>query len=311
MGEVAVRISNLSCEFGSTKAIDSVSLEVPRGIIFGLLGPNGAGKTTMIRVLLGLVEPAAGEVEVLGLNVKYCANEVRFQVGALLERSGLYDRLSAEDNLEFFGRIWRLSPVERTVRIKEALSRFGLWERRKEPVHSWSRGMRQKLAIARVLLHRPKLVLLDEPSAGLDPVSAVLLQNDILALAKEGITVFLTSHNMAEVEKIGSLVAVIRDGRLLKVGSPADLRATDGNLRVTVTGHGFDNGLVSAIKRRLPSADPEIKHGSMTVQLGKEDDITPLIRMIVDSGVIIKEVLRERNSLEETYIRLMEESNSE
>jgi ABC-2 type transport system ATP-binding protein len=166
---------------------------------------------------------------VLGFDTRTQGHEIRARCGALLEHSGLYERLSAEDNLRFYGRVARMAGPDVEHRIKELLTHMGLWDRRKEAVVKWSRGMKQKLAIARAVLHRPGLVFLDEPTAGLDPVAANGLRKDLAALvSQQGATIFLTTHNMAEAEKLCSLVAVIRQGRLLAVGNPAELRARAG-----------------------------------------------------------------------------------
>jgi ABC-2 type transport system ATP-binding protein len=166
MSEIAIRIENLTRDFGTVRALDNLSLEVPAGNIFGFLGPNGAGKTTTIRLLLGLLEPTSGRVEVLGFDSSKQSDEVRARTGALLEHTGIYEQMSAEDNLEFYARIWRLPTAERQSRIKELLTQIGLWERRKEIAGKWSKGMKQKLALARAMLHRPPLILLDKPTAG-------------------------------------------------------------------------------------------------------------------------------------------------
>jgi ABC-2 type transport system ATP-binding protein len=179
MNRIAIHTDDLTRDFKTVRAVDALSLDVPPGILFGFLGPNGSGKTTTIRLLLGLLEPTAGKAEVLGFDTRTRADDIRARVGALLEHPGLYERLSAEDNLEFYGRAWRLPASERGARIKELLSNVGLWERRKEPVGTWSRGMKQKLAVARALLHRPPLIFLDEPTAGLDPVAAAELRQDL------------------------------------------------------------------------------------------------------------------------------------
>jgi ABC-2 type transport system ATP-binding protein len=160
---VAIRIDNLTRTFGAITAVDRLSLEIPQGTVFGFLGPNGAGKTTTIRLLLGLLEANSGRVEVLGFDPRYQAAEIRQRSGALLEQPGIYDRLSAEANLHFYARVWRLSSPERRARVKKLLVRFELWDRRKEGPERWSTGMRQKLAVARVLLHRPALLFWTSP----------------------------------------------------------------------------------------------------------------------------------------------------
>jgi ABC-2 type transport system ATP-binding protein len=203
----AVRTISLSRQFGAVRALDNVTLEIPRGIIFGFLGPNGSGKTTTIRLLLGLLEPTMGRAEVLGYDTRTNAAAIRQRSGALLEHCGLYERLSAADNLELYGRFWHLAPSERRARAKELFTHLDLsWDRRDEIVAGWSRGMKQKLAIARALLHRPELVFLDEPTAGLDPIAAVALRDHLSRLsASEGVTVFLTTHNLAEAERLCAL----------------------------------------------------------------------------------------------------------
>jgi ABC-2 type transport system ATP-binding protein len=229
MNHIAIRANGLTRQFASVRALDDLTIEVPAGVVFGFLGPNGAGKTTTIRLLLNLIDPTSGSAEVLGFDSRTKGHEIRARCGALLEHSGLYERLSAEDNLRFYGRVARMTPRDIEARIKELLDQMGLWDRRKEAVVKWSRGMKQKLAIARAVVHRPGLVFLDEPTAGLDPVAANGLRKDLAALvSQQGATIFLTTHNMAEAEKLCNLVAVIRQGKLLAVGPPAELRARSG-----------------------------------------------------------------------------------
>jgi ABC-2 type transport system ATP-binding protein len=229
MSQIAIRATGLTREFSSVRALDDLTIEVPAGVVFGFLGPNGAGKTTTIRLLLNLIEPTRGSAEVLGFDTCTQGHEIRARSGALLEHSGLYERLSAEDNLRFYGRVARMTGRDVEHRIQELLTQMGLWDRRKEAVVKWSRGMKQKLAVARAVLHRPDLVFLDEPTAGLDPVAASSLRKDLAALvSQQGATIFLTTHNMAEAEKLCNLVAVIRQGRLLAVGNPSELRARAG-----------------------------------------------------------------------------------
>jgi ABC-2 type transport system ATP-binding protein len=220
----AVCTTGLSKHFGVVRALEHVTLEIPRGVVFGLLGPNGSGKTTLIRLLLGLLRPNAGTAEVLGRSTQTHASDIRERCGALLEHSGLYERLSAADNLDLYGRFWRLSAGARRARTKELLTDLALWDRRGEIVAGWSRGMKQKLAIARALLHRPELLFLDEPTAGLDPVAALALRDQLKNLAAtEGVTIFLSTHNLAEAERLCGLVGVVHHGRLLALAPPREL----------------------------------------------------------------------------------------
>jgi ABC-2 type transport system ATP-binding protein len=308
MSDMAMRIEELTRDFGSIRAVDHLSLEVPAGTVFGFLGPNGAGKTTTIRLLLGLLEPTAGRAEVLGFDTQTQADQVRTHTGALLEHTGLYEQLSVEDNLEFYGRVWRMPQAERQARIQELLTHVGLWQRRRDPVSKLSRGMKQKLALARTLLHRPSLVLLDEPTAGLDVMAAVAVRDDLTALvAQEGVTVFLTTHNMAEAEKLCSQVAVIRQGGLVALGHPDELRARAGGPRLEIVGRGFSQEALDSLQARPEVATVETSNGHWTIDLRQEADSAPLVSLLVGAGVQVEEVRRGKASLEEVFVTLMEE----
>jgi ABC-2 type transport system ATP-binding protein len=311
MAEIAIRLENITRDFKTVRAVDSLSFDVPAGIIFGFLGPNGAGKTTTIRLLLGLLEPTEGRAEVLGFDTRTQPDQVRTYTGALLENTGLYEQLSAEDNLEFYGRVWGIPEPERRARTKELLTRIGLWERRQEQVGKWSRGMRQKLALARALFHRPPLILLDEPTAGLDVQAAVTVRDELAALAaKEGVTVFLTTHNMAEAEKLCSRVAVIRQGQLLALGHPDELRAQAGGPRVEIFGRGFSDQVVDLLRARPEVAAVEAQNGHLAVDLHHKTATASLVTLLVSAGVQVDEVRRGKASLEEVFLTLMEEEAS-
>jgi ABC-2 type transport system ATP-binding protein len=308
MGEMALQTEGLSRRFGSVQAVTDLTLSIPRGIVFGFLGPNGSGKTTTIRLLLGLLEPSAGRATVLGFDSLKEGDRIRAQAGALLEHHGLYERLSAEENLEFYARVWRLPPKERQERIRELLENLGLWGRRHETAGSWSRGMKQKLAVARALLHRPALLFLDEPTAGLDPVAAAALREDLARLVEqEGTTVFLTTHNLAEAEKLCSLVGVIREGRLISVGHPDDLRRRSGGARAEFVGRGFDNGTLALLRAQPEVAQAELRNGHLVVDLKGEGEVAPLVKLIVAHGGEVEEVRKGSASLEEAFLALMEE----
>jgi len=297
MTDCAIRTENLRRDFGTVRAVDRLTLEVPKGVIFGFLGPNGAGKTTTIRLLLGLLEPTAGRAEVLNFDTRTQADEIRARTGALLEHHGLYERLSAEDNLEFYGRVWRLPRAERQVRIRELLTHLGLWERRKEQVATWSRGMKQKLALARALLHRPSLIFLDEPTAGLDPVAAATVREDLAALvAREGVTVFLTTHNLAEAEKLCHRVGVIRAGKLLAVGCPDELRSRARAPQITVMGRGFTEEVLALLRARPEVVEVAREKGALTLTLREGTDTAPLITAMVSAGAQVEEVRRDETN---------------
>jgi ABC-2 type transport system ATP-binding protein len=310
MADPAIRLEHLSRDFENIRAVNQLSLEVPSGSIFGFLGPNGAGKTTTIHMLLGLLEPTDGRVEVLGFDAKSQGEEIRNSTGALLEHPGIYEQLSAEDNLEFYGRVWRIPEPERGDRIQELLNHIGLWERRKEPAGKWSRGMKQKLALARVLLHKPPLILLDEPTAGLDVMSATAVREDLVSLVeREGITVFLTTHNMAEAEKLCDQVAVIRQGSLVAVGSPDELRARATRPQVVVTGQGFSPSVLEIIQGQPGVSTVSARNGRMIIDLYQEIATATLVNILSDAGAQVDEIRRGKASLEEVFVALMEEED--
>lgn len=304
----AIRTQNLTRDFGSLRAVDGISVTVPVGTVFGFLGPNGSGKTTTIRLLLGLLEPSSGSAKVLGYDVRTQAGEIRERCGALLEHTGLYERLSAEDNLQFYARVWRMSAQDTQSRIRELLGKVGLWERRKDVVANWSRGMKQKLAVARALLHRPRLVFLDEPTAGLDPVASAALREDLSELARQqGLTVFLTTHNLGEAEKLCDQVAVIRQGKLLMTGSPDQLRMQKGAARLEIVGRGFTELLQSRMRARPEVRSISVQNNHLTLDLAENVDTAPLVQLIVTNGGQIDEVRKGQSSLEDVFLTLMDE----
>lgn len=304
----AIATHALSRAFGSKRAVDELALEVPPGIIFGFLGPNGAGKTTTINLLLGLLEPTAGDADVLGFDPWRYGDEVRSRTGAVLEDAGVYEQLSVEDNLEFYARVCRLRSGDRATRIRELLDGAGLWDRRGEKAGTWSRGMQQRLAVARALLHRPALLFLDEPTVGLDVMAAAAVRDDLAALpAREGVTVFLTTHNMAEAERLCHLVAVIRGGRLLAVGSPQDLRARTAAPRVEITGRGLGGAALTAVQGLPEVRSVERRDGQLIAELADGAQPAEIVRALVGAGAEVDEVRRSTASLEDVFVTLMSE----
>jgi ABC-2 type transport system ATP-binding protein len=307
---LAIEARELVRDFGPIRALDHLSFDVPAGIVFGFLGPNGAGKTTAIRTFLGLVDPTSGSARVFGFDTKREGDRVRERAGALLEHPGLYERLTAEQNLEFAGRVWRMPAGERRARIRELLDQFGLWDRRKEAVGKWSRGMKQKLAVARAVFHRPPLVFLDEPTAGLDPVASAALRDDLASLATgQGVTIFLTTHNLVEAERLCDLVGVIRRGQLAALGPPTSLRPNDSGL-VRITGTGIDPSLQSAASELPGVLRAMVLDGTLEVKLAEGTRPAALVAMLVERGVGIDEVRRDRQTLEEAFLELVNDDAS-
>ena len=263
-----------------------------------------------LRLLLGLLEPTAGDAKVLGFDIRTQADQIRQRCGALLEHHGLYERLSAEDNLDFYARVWHLPPTERQARIQELLTHLGLWDRRKENVSNWSRGMKQKLAIARTLLHRPQLVFLDEPTAGLDPVAAAALRDDLASLAqREGVTIFLTTHNLSEAEKLCEQVGVIREGKLLACGPLDQLRGRAAQPRIQIAGRGFSPEILDQLKSQPGVTGVSHKNGTLTINLAEHIESSRLVSLLVGAGAEVEEVQKSKANLEDVFLSLMEEGD--
>jgi ABC-2 type transport system ATP-binding protein len=315
MNGTLIRTDHLTRDFTTTskgriRAVDHLSLEIPSGIVFGFLGPNGSGKTTTIRLLLGLLEPTEGRAEVFGYDTRTQSAQIREQTGALLEHTGLYERLTAEDNLEFYGRVYHIPNDRRQARIRELLENMGLWERRKEVVGGWSRGMKQKLAVARALMHNPKLIFLDEPTSGLDPVAAAALRDDLARLVSDfQVTVFLTTHNLTDAEKLCQQVAVIRTGKLLALGAPQELAQRDESTQAEIYGQGFTPTLLEQVRARpeVTSLGEVNNHLVLTVRQGT--GLAPIVTQLVMGGAQLEEVRKNKASLEEVFLDLVDEES--
>lgn len=306
VGEAAVRIAGASRAFGERLAVRDLDLEIPAGTVFGFLGPNGAGKTTTVRMMLGLLAPTAGTVRVFGLDPIRDGERVRAMTGVLPDAVGIYDRLTAAQNLEFAARIAGMSGAQRSSAIEGALRRVELWDRRGERVSGFSRGMRQKLGIARALLAEPKLLVLDEPTSGLDPVNIVMLRDLLLALAQEGgRTIFMCTHHLDEAQRLCRLVGIIQSGHLVALGSPRELGASPEHaLRVHCP--QLEPGAIPRL--RLPpgarfTADDEPGH--WRVALARPEDAEQVVAALVALGVGVRAVVPEQRSLEDVYLSIV------
>ena len=310
MDTPVLQTNALTRDFASVRAVDSLTLSVPKGTLFGFLGPNGAGKTTVIRLLLGLLEPTSGSALVLGHDTRSDGDRIRSEVGALLEHGGLYETLTARENLDFFGRVWHMPVEARNHRVQELLEEMDLWDRRDEPVGKWSRGMRQRLALARALLHKPTLVLLDEPTAGLDVVAAAAVRNALrLMVELEGVTVVLTTHNMNEAERLCDLIGVIRAGELVAVDHPDQLRRNYATPKLRVTGTGITDEVKEAILGIDEVTGIERQNGLVEIEFDGSIDAAPIVSLLVEHGVAVQEVTKSRASLEDVFLALVNEDS--
>jgi ABC-2 type transport system ATP-binding protein len=220
----AIEVQNLSRNYNGLRAVDEISFSVEQGEIFGFLGPNGSGKTSTIRMLTGQLRPTSGKAEVMGFDVVDEREELKPQIGVVFDSQNIYDRMSARDNLLFYARLNRV----KKTRVDEVLAQIGLTERARDKVRDFSNGMKQRIVIARGLLHEPKVLFLDEPTRGLDPNVARDIRSIIRDLAAQGMTVFLTTHYMEEADQLSKRVAIIDRGKIVALDTPDGLKAEYG-----------------------------------------------------------------------------------
>jgi ABC-2 type transport system ATP-binding protein len=305
---VILRADGLTKRFDRIVAVDGLDLEVREGEVFGFLGPNGAGKTTTLRLLCTLIAPTAGTAEIAGYRLRRDDARIRAVVGILTEQPGHYERLSAQANLDYYGRLYGLDPATRQQKIERLLRLMGLWDRRSDPIATFSRGMKQKVAIARAALHEPRILFLDEPTTGLDPDAAKTVRDLIVALREEGRTVFLCTHNLDEADRLCDRIALFRH-RLLRVDTP-------GNLRREVYGAWTEVRLRQALPEHLARvrAVPGVRDASLndsTLRVDLDDPLLTnpaIVRTLVDAGAEVAFVTEGRPSLEDVYLKIMESS---
>jgi ABC-2 type transport system ATP-binding protein len=300
-----IKTTNLTKRFGDNTAVNALALDIPSGEVFGFLGPNGAGKTTTVRMLSALIGPSEGTAVVNGFDVREQGMQVRQTVGVLTETPGMYDRLSAQYNLLIYARLYGVEQPEQAV--QKYLSILELWDRRKEAVGGFSKGMKQKLAIARALLHEPQTVFLDEPTSGLDPVAARTVREFIEQLKTEGRTIFLTTHNLDEAERLCDRVGVMRSS-LIAVDSPDALRHRLFGMKVAI-----QIANLSDAHRQMVAGLPFVKHvdamardHSLLVDLEAPERNNPaLIEALVGAGAQVQYVQPSEASLEDVYMQLV------
>jgi len=302
-----IRLEGLSKRFESTLAVDNLTLEIDEGMVFGFLGPNGAGKTTTIRMLCSLISPTEGKAYVKDFDIsnESDALNIRRIIGLLPEAPGLYDSLSAYRNLDFYARLYGVKPDKREENIERFLRMLGLWERRNEPVGSYSKGMRQKIAIARSLVHDPIVLFLDEPTSGLDPESAKTVRDFILNLKKEKRTIFLNTHNLDEAERICDKIGIINN-RLITVKSPHDLSRRMGKYQIAIHLLKIDEELISIIRSIENVKGVETDQNKLICEVNNPEIDNPIIiEKIVRAGGQIQYVTDVRRSLEDVYLELV------
>ena len=306
----AIIAQNLTKRFGDFTAVNDVNFEVNTGEIFGFLGPNGSGKTTSIRMMLGLMKPSAGKVEVLNMNVHESAHKIRPRVGYMSQRFSLYNDLSVMQNLRFYGTAYGLSNSELQESIKDALARAGLEGREDAKTKDLSGGWRQRLALSAAILHRPEVIFLDEPTAGVDPVSRRAFWDLLYKLIAEGITVFVTTHYMDEAEHCSRL-AFIQHGNIIAYGSPTDIKSLmmRGQVLEIAPSNAVESVKVlrgAQESGRLPIEEVEL-YGSLVHAVAPDMDQhqDSIKEVLKEAGISVEHMSIIEPSLEDVFISAM------
>lgn len=301
-----IEIEYLSKAFRDFWAVTDITLQVEAGQVLVLLGPNGAGKTTTVRMLTTIIRPTRGTARLAGYDILTQPEKVRAVVGVLTEGHGLYPRMTADEYLDFFAQAYRLAPPERKQRIDELLSFFGLAEARRKQVGQFSKGMRQKLALARALLHKPPVLLLDEPTSAMDPASARLVRDAILELRSMERAIIVCTHNLTEAEEIADQIAIINHGKIILQGSSQQLKMA---VRDTIR---FRIRFATALNSHTPSlvkGAELLEQGEdwLVYQTAQPHSVNPaLIQHLSQQGLPILTIKEQVCSLEEVYLRAVE-----
>ena len=307
-----ITINNLTRHFKETVAVDNLSLEVQAGEIFGFLGHNGAGKTTTVRLLNGVIDPTSGSMRVLGLDPQVDGPALRARTGVLTETPSLDERLTAWDILGIYADLYGMPRKAIKPRIQELLAEFDLADRASEKVGGFSKGMKQRLALARALLHKPELLFLDEATSGLDPVSAHHVNELIERMARrEGCTVFMCTHNLVEAQRLCDRVAILEHGRLVALGTPAELtRQYVRRLDVEIEVAEEQTEIALKVLRSMPElvlGEPAQPNGALVVTVNQRESIPDVLAFMIQNHVRVYRMAPQEVNLEQVYFTLHEE----
>jgi ABC-2 type transport system ATP-binding protein len=303
-----IEATQLSKTFGENVAVESVDLQIDKGEAFGFLGPNGAGKTTMVRMLAALIGPSSGSAKIAGYDVVEDAAAVRQSTGILTETPGLYVHLNAEENLRFYAELYEIDKPAK--RVQKYLELVDLWERRDEPVGGFSKGMRQRVAVARALLNEPPVIFRDEPTSGLDPQNAAAVRDAIEELKKRGHTIFICTHNLPEAERLCDRIGIMRS-RLIRVDSAEALRSEMYGNEILVQLREVTEACLLAARSVAGVASAERDGQVIVVTVEDPNSHNPaLVRAVVEAGGDIQFVERQQHSLEKIYMELIAEGET-
>ena len=307
---IVIEARQLTRDFGPTRAVDGLTFQVEEGQVFGVLGPNGAGKTTTVRLLNGVLSPSAGQANVLGLDPAVQGCELRRRTGVLTETPALYERLTARENLTIFGTLYGVAEGSLARRVDDLLDLFGLAGRADDKAGRFSKGMKQRLALARALLHEPPLLFLDEPTAALDPEAARQVTGLIAQLShREGRTVFLCTHNLDEAERLCDQVAVMNRGRLLALGTLAELS------RTLWRGQWVDiefrsppaDGVAESLRALGGVGEVQLEALHWAVRVASDELVPGVVAALAGQGAQVMRVNPRRHSLEDVYFELQQQ----
>jgi ABC-2 type transport system ATP-binding protein len=302
-----IETHNLTRKFDGMTAVDSLDLRINDGEVFGFIGPNGAGKTTTIRMICSLIAPTSGSVLVNGLDVNRPdeALQIRSKIGLLPEVPGLYETLSAYRNLDLHAALYDVPADKRERRIKELLETLGIWNRRDDIVGKFSKGMKQKIAIARALVHEPEILFLDEPTSGLDPEASLTVRNFLLDLKKEGRTIFINTHNLDDAERLCDKIGVMKT-RLLATGSPSELSRMFWGHTTVVHLRSTTPAMVAAVREISGVTGVKEFDGKLLIDVADPETVNPeIIQRLLKNGAQITFVNELKRGLEDVYLRLL------
>lgn len=301
----------LTRAFDDKVAVHDLDLEVKDGEVFGFIGPNGAGKTTTVRMLCCLIRPTSGEafIDEWKVGKEPDMTNIRRIIGLLPEVPGLHDSLTAHQVLDFYGKLYKVETTKRERNIKRLLKMLDIWDQRDKMVGTFSKGMRQKVAITRALVHEPKFIFLDEPTAALDPVAAKTVRDFILKLKKEGSTIFITTHNLAEAERVCDRVAIF-NSRLIDIGSPTELARRYFTRRTIIHLGGKDDGSWKGLPGIIEGLDgvarASMEGDRLVAHIDHPETTNPrVIAKLISQGAKVKLVNEETFTLEDVYLKLM------
>ena len=304
-----IEVRNLTKIFGEITAVDDLTFSVAEGEVFGLLGPNGAGKTTAIRMLCCLISRTSGEARIGGYHIGNQADSlaIRKMIGLVPGNIGLYEELTAYENLDYYGKLYECPQADRKEKIEYFLKMMDLWEKRDLPVSDFSKGMTQKVGIARALIHDPQLLFFDEPTANLDPESARVVREIILKLKKEGKTIFINTHNLDEAQRICDRIGILKT-KLLTVSTPEQLERTTWGNRTVIQVEEINDQILEAV-RELNPKDLGVEENRITLTLADPQKENPdFVQAIISAGGRIQYVTQLNPGLEETYLKVIEET---